>query len=144
MEHKKIYYWHCFFILEKLFKYIHQLVTSDRWWTLCQNFRSIALMVWDLWCFEDLEENDDWLNEWITESVTYEGDCRTAPATPGLLKSCLCLDIFQIRGGGGGGFNPNPKVLEYFCSLIFGLSFGQYLGEGGGWTYSKSFGVNLR
>ena len=25
---------------------------------MCQNFRSLALTVWDLWCFEDLEEKD--------------------------------------------------------------------------------------
>ena len=48
----------------------------NRWWTLCKNFRSLALLVWDLGCFEDLEEMDRWLDG---------GVCRTAPATPGLL-----------------------------------------------------------
>ena len=34
------------------------LLTPDSWWTLCKNFRSLALTVWKLWCFEDLEEKD--------------------------------------------------------------------------------------
>ena len=66
-------------------------VTHDAWhmtcgehcvrrWTLWQNFRSLTLMVLDLWCFEDLEEKD--LNQWLGD----RGDCRTAPATPGLLN----------------------------------------------------------
>ena len=29
-------------------------------WTFTNNFSSIALMVWELGCFEDLEESDDW------------------------------------------------------------------------------------
>ena len=41
-------------------------------------------MVCDLWCFEDFEEKDQLLNY----SVNYEGVCRTAPATPGLLNTC--------------------------------------------------------
>ena len=43
---------------------------------MSQNFRSLA--IWDLCCFEDLEEKDQWLN--------YEGVSRSAPATPDLLK----------------------------------------------------------
>ena len=34
-------------------------VTCDWWWTLCKNVRSLALMVWDLWYSEDLEEKND-------------------------------------------------------------------------------------
>ena len=37
--------------------------------------------VWDLLCFEDLEEKDHWLNQGISDKVV----CRTALATPGLL-----------------------------------------------------------
>ena len=47
-------------------------VTGDKWhmtgytwqvthgvgWTLSQNFSSPALMGWNIWCFEDLEEKD--------------------------------------------------------------------------------------
>ena len=39
-------------------------------------------MVWDLCCFEDLEEKDRSLDQLINDG----GVCRTAPATPGLLK----------------------------------------------------------
>ena len=31
---------------------------------------------------------DDWLNQWISDG----GDCRTAPATPGMLKSANYKD----------------------------------------------------
>ena len=41
-------------------------------------FRSLDLIVWDIWCFEFLEEKDDSINQ----SMNYKGDCRTAPATP--------------------------------------------------------------
>ena len=34
---------------------------------------------------EDWEEKDDWLTEWINQSISYKAVCRTAPATPGLL-----------------------------------------------------------
>ena len=55
---------------------------------MCKNFMFLALMVWDLWCVEDLEEIDQLLNQ----SVNDRGVCRTAPAgytlhtTQGLLK----------------------------------------------------------
>ena len=69
-------------------------MTRDRWWTLCKNCRFLALMVWDLWCFEDLEEKDRWLNE----SVNDGGVCRTAPATPGLLimQSTCAHQVLQL------------------------------------------------
>ena len=35
-------------------------VTHDRW-HVTHNFSSLALTVWDLWCFEDLEEKERWL-----------------------------------------------------------------------------------
>ena len=40
----------------------------------------LALMAWDLWCFEYLEEKSDLINQLINDG----GVCRTAPATPGL------------------------------------------------------------
>ena len=78
-------------------------VTSDMWhmtpdtwhmtcdmlgrWTCSQNFRPLALTVCNLWYYEDLEEKadllTDWLNQWINDEAVY----RTAPATPGLLKT---------------------------------------------------------
>ena len=56
-------------------------VTRLGGWTFSQKFSSLAPTVCDLWYYEDLEEKDDWLNEWIN----YEAVYRTAPATPGLL-----------------------------------------------------------
>ena len=56
-------------------------MTRDWWWTLCKNVMSLALMFWDLWWFEDLEEKD----RWLSRSISDGGVCRTAPATPGLL-----------------------------------------------------------
>ena len=41
----------------------------------------LALIVWDLWCFEYLEEKSDLINQLINDG----GVCRTAWATPGLL-----------------------------------------------------------
>ena len=60
---------------------------------------SPALMVWELWCFEDLEEKDRSVNQLSTD----RGVCRTAPATPGLLiilekmpGECNILLFFQV------------------------------------------------
>ena len=39
-------------------------------------------MAWDRQCLEDSEQKDDRLNE----SMSKGGDCRTAPATAGLLN----------------------------------------------------------
>ena len=48
---------------------------------MCKLFRILALIVWNLWLFEDLEEKDESISELINDG----GVCRTAPATPGLL-----------------------------------------------------------
>ena len=63
-------------------------MTPDTWhvtlgggWTICQNFSSLALLVWARKWFEDLEEKDRWLNQLISDEAVY----RTAPATQGLL-----------------------------------------------------------
>ena len=70
-------------------------VTRDTWrmtphveWTLSQNFSSIALTVWDLWCFEYLEEKAHRVNE----SMNDEAVCRKAPATPGLLMTEVIVE----------------------------------------------------
>ena len=54
-------------------------------------FRSLALMVWDLWCFEELEKK----NESINQSVNDGGVCRTARATLGLLNRICSLKDFS-------------------------------------------------
>ena len=63
-------------------------VTCDMWHVWggeysLKYFSSLALTVCDLWYYEDLEEKDDWVTEWIN----YEAVYRTAPSTPGLLIS---------------------------------------------------------
>ena len=62
-------------------------VSRDTWHfaggrTISQNFSSPAHTVCDLWYLEDLVEKADSSTDWIK----HKGVCRTAPATPGLLK----------------------------------------------------------
>ena len=54
-------------------------VTRDAWhvtlgggWTFCQNFSSLALLVWAGKWFEDLDKKDDSLNQSINELMTKE------------------------------------------------------------------------
>ena len=54
-------------------------------WTCSQNVSSLALTVWELWYFEDLEEKD----HWPTDRPNDRGVCRTAPVTPCLIKTSL-------------------------------------------------------
>ena len=56
-------------------------------WTFSQNFRSLALTVWELNCSEDLEEKQQWVSDWINDN----GVDRTAPGSPGLLIIALSL-----------------------------------------------------
>ena len=65
-------------------------VTHDMWhvtgwgrWTFTQNFSSLALMVWEWKCTEDISTNHQSLSDLISNGGVY----RTAPATPGLLIS---------------------------------------------------------
>ena len=60
-------------------------MTHGRGLKFCQYFSSLALTVWDRQCLEDSEQKDDSINE----SVNHKGNCRTALATPALLKSLL-------------------------------------------------------
>ena len=39
-------------------------------------------MICDLWCIEDVEKKGDLMGE----LMNYRGDCRTTPATPGVLN----------------------------------------------------------
>ena len=47
-------------------------------------------MVWDLWCFEELEKRD----ELICQSVNDRGVCRTARVSFGLLNRVCGLKGF--------------------------------------------------
>ena len=67
-------------------------VTHRGWWTLCQNFRSLALMVWVWRCLQYSEQKDDQLNQ-LMQWISDKGVCRTAPAKPGLLKSSSAVGI---------------------------------------------------
>ena len=60
-------------------------MTHGKGWTFSTHFSSLALTVRDRQCLEDSEQQDDSLNEWIN----YEGVCRKAPATQGLLNITL-------------------------------------------------------
>ena len=72
-------------------------MTCDVWhvtccggWTFSQNFSFLALLVCDLWYFEDLEQKAHGLSELMNDKV----DCRTAPATPGLLNKVFALPFY--------------------------------------------------
>ena len=90
-------------------------VTRDTWhvticggWTLYKNFISLALIVFDLWYYEDLEEKAHGLNELISD----KGVCRRAPATPGLLNT----------GEGSRSFGKNRKqIFLRMASLSYGV-----------------------
>ena len=65
--------------------------TGDRWqvtlsvgWTFSENFSSLPLPVWDWQCLEDI-----WTKGSVSHSISDGGDCRTVPATPGLLIMAL-------------------------------------------------------
>ena len=68
-------------------------VTCDTWhmthgvgWTFSQHFSYLAQTVWDSWCCEYFKEKDELMNQ----LTNYKAVCRTAPATPGLLKQACC------------------------------------------------------
>ena len=50
-------------------------------------------MVGDRQCFEDSEQNDDWIN--LVELMNYNGVYRTSTTTPGLLISDI--DSFDSK-----------------------------------------------
>ena len=69
-------------------------MTHDMWhmtgcggWTCSQNFSSLDLTVCDLWYYEDLDEKAHGLTDLINYLINYKAVCRTAPATPGLVKT---------------------------------------------------------
>ena len=51
--------------------------------TFSQKLSSLALTVWKRQCFETWEEKDQLMNQVMND----KGNCRTAPATPGLLNT---------------------------------------------------------
>ena len=78
-------------------------VTHDMWHVTCDTWPVTCDMLWGvnilskfqlpssyglwfmiLWIFG---EKAEWLTDWMNEWINYEGVCRTAPATPGLLNT---------------------------------------------------------
>ena len=59
-------YWHCSHKRPYMYTFFNQILPPDIWhvthdggWTFSQHFSYLALIVWDLWCLEELEETDD-------------------------------------------------------------------------------------
>ena len=83
----------------------------DRWhmthsfgWTFSQKFSSLALLVWNWQCLEYI-----WIKRLFTQLFNDGGDCRTAPATPGVVKKKRQSTINSINSSGlyelGSGIN---------------------------------------
>ena len=68
-----------------------------------------------IWCFEDLEEKDHWINQLMNDKAV----CRTAPATLGLLNTCIWVQN-----------KPKKADLQRLgvCFLTFN-DFGNIVGE---------------
>ena len=65
-------------------------------WTFSQTFNSLALLVWDWQCLEDIWTKGS-VNEWMNQWISHGGDCKTAPATPGLLKTLIRFPKTFVR-----------------------------------------------
>ena len=120
-------------------------MTRDMWhvthlgrWTFSPNFSSLAPTVWELYYFEYISTNHDWITELNNDRLCHRSVCRTGPTTPGLLKSGLNTGI----GRKGLGLNLFPNV---FGALFFGAI---YLGKVPKWWgdegLAKRFGSLLR
>ena len=77
-------------------------VRHDMWhmthsvgWTFSQNFSSLPLSVWDWQCFEYISTNPD-----LPYLLSNKAVCRTAPATPGLLKKYIYDSLCFLQLGG--------------------------------------------
>ena len=68
------------------------------WWTLSQNFRSLALMVWKWRYFEHYKQKDHQLSKKL---INDEGFSRTALAIPILLmkKNIVFATVYNIIFG---------------------------------------------
>ena len=87
---------------------------------------ALALMVWDLWCFEDFEEKER-LDQSISKLMNGSGVCRTSPATPDLLKSvqvvlagktifCRKRHFLCLPSSSAAGDRPTCASTEWPCS----------------------------
>ena len=99
--------------------------TCDIWhvtclggWSFSQNFSSLALTVYDLWYYTDLEEKD----EWIIELINYEAVYRTAPAIPGMLKTSSSWKIIEVTHSRKSGCGCGSVVIIILLQLFFFLT----------------------
>ena len=61
------------------------------------------------------------MNELINQSINYEGVCRTAPATPGLLKSnCKGIIYFPVREWESNGRGAVLNSTQMYSSVCVG------------------------
>ena len=89
--------------------------TCDMWHMMRENIlsnvSSSAHTIWARQCLQDSEQKDDsneWY-EWINQLISYGGDCRTAPASPGLLMTTM--------GAHQGSLWP-PKYKEKYIYIF--------------------------
>ena len=85
-------------------------VTCDMWhmtigvlWTFSQNFSCLALMVWDSWCCEYLEEKDHWINQLVTEVIVEQPRLHRVCYLYGrhqIFWSMRMKHFFVFQGGG--------------------------------------------
>ena len=99
-------------------------LTHRGWWALSQNFRSLALMVWDLWWFEDREEKHQSVSDLINDG----GVCRTAPAIPGLLIILLFCE-WRWLAWTLGTITSKHRLFSKFCLFTFKVAVS--------WKYHK-------
>ena len=96
-------------------------VTCDTWhvtrdtlggWTFSKNCSSLALIVCDLWYYEDMEEKAHGMTELISHKAVY----RTAPATPGLLKR---KSLLRSRNLVWVVTRPHADQNSFVCWFVF-------------------------
>ena len=98
-------------------------MTHSGGWTVPQNFSSWALPVWDWQRLEDIWTKGS-LNQSVNQSMKDRGDCRTAPAPPGLLKRRQeQLKLPEIRS-----LLVNPSKCKFSCNRYESDSSYQHAG----------------
>ena len=80
-----------------------------------KNVVSLALTVWELWFFEDLEGKDEWINEWLNEWITKLGYTWSGkiPHTGDTNSLSLVLSQFEYL------IFVTIRVFEFYHNLSF-------------------------
>ena len=107
-------------------------MTCDMWhmirggrWTFSKIFSSLALTVLEWRHFEDFEEKDPSLTDWLTDWIKDKGVCRRAPATPGLFISvhnicagrCTWSVPWEVPDVSSLSEEPYPQYGAEHCTL---------------------------